>query len=129
VVEDNAVNARIATAMLQRLGWVVERVGDGVEALEVLAKASFDIVWMDCQMPRMDGLTATRTLRAREHGPVRSYVVALTANAIAGDREACLEAGMDDYLAKPVRQADMERAIERWRARLLADAAPSAAEE
>jgi signal transduction histidine kinase/CheY-like chemotaxis protein len=130
VVEDNPVNARIAMAMLERLGWTATRACDGVEALEILSTESFDLVLMDCQMPRMDGLTATRALRAREEGPLRLHVVALTANAISGDREACIEAGMDDYIAKPMRKGDLEGAIQRWRERTAgtADSAPSAAE-
>jgi signal transduction histidine kinase/CheY-like chemotaxis protein len=116
VVEDNEINARIARAMLERLGWAVQSASDGVEALAVLEAASFDIVWMDCQMPRMDGFTATRALRGRERGTARTYVVALTANAVSGDREQCIEAGMDDYVSKPMRRDDLERAIKRWRA-------------
>ncbi|MGA3122820.1 MAG: ATP-binding protein [Polyangiaceae bacterium] len=116
VVEDNEVNARIARSMLERMGWTVQSASDGEEALATLENASFDIVWMDCQMPRMDGLMATRALRSREGGRDRTYVVALTANAISGDRELCLAAGMDDYVTKPMRRDDLNRAIERWRA-------------
>jgi CheY-like chemotaxis protein len=118
VVEDNEVNARIACAMLQRLGWTVSHVTDGVEALAAIEKRRFDIVWMDCQMPRMDGFTATRALRERERqgGLPPTYVVALTANAVTGDREACMAAGMDDYISKPMRPANLKEAIERWRA-------------
>jgi signal transduction histidine kinase/CheY-like chemotaxis protein len=115
VVEDSEVNARIAAAFLQRLGWAVDRASDGVEALQKMLNHSFDMVWMDCQMPRMDGFVAVRILRSREAKGTHTWVVALTANAIAGDRKACLDAGMDDYVSKPVRPADMERAIQRWR--------------
>jgi signal transduction histidine kinase/CheY-like chemotaxis protein len=115
IVDDNPINARIARAMLQKLGWTVENASDGVEALDRLEKGRFDIVWMDCEMPRMDGFTATRAVRAREPAQGRTYIVALTAGALAGDREACLGIGMDDYITKPMRQADLEHAIARWR--------------
>ena len=115
VVEDNDVNARIACAMLRQLGWVAERAADGVEALERLGTERFDMVWMDCEMPRMDGFSATRALRAGAGPGSGTYVVALTANAVAGDREACLAHGMNDYVTKPIRSVDLADAIERWR--------------
>ena len=82
-------------------------------ALEVLEQQRFDLVLMDCQMPRMDGYAATRALRQRPWGAALP-VVALTANAMQGDRERCLHAGMDDYLSKPVRQHELEAMISRW---------------
>ena len=89
-------------------------VNDGVQALEALAKQRFDAVLMDCQMPAMDGYAATTELRRRERGDRRTPVIAMTAHAMTGDRERCLEAGMDDYITKPVRHTDLSEALLRW---------------
>jgi CheY-like chemotaxis protein len=104
VVDDNPVNRRIAEAMLRRLGCVVETADDGAAALEAWSAAPWDLVLMDCQMPVLDGYDATRRIREveAESGRRHTQVVALTAHALAGDREVCLAAGMDDYLTKPV---------------------------
>ena len=113
LVEDNMVNRTLALEMLQRLGCDAMHAGNGVEALDALEKQEFDVVLMDCQMPVMDGFIATRKLREREVTrklePTR--VVALTANALAGDREACLAAGMNDYLAKPFTLAQLRNIL------------------
>jgi two-component system, sensor histidine kinase and response regulator len=113
LVEDNMVNRTLALEMLQRLGCDAMHAGNGVEALDALEKQPFDVVLMDCQMPVMDGFIATRKLRERETAkklePTR--VVALTANALAGDREACLAAGMNDYLAKPFTLAQLRNIL------------------
>jgi two-component system sensor histidine kinase/response regulator len=113
LVEDNMVNRTLALEMLQRLGCDAMHAGNGVEALDALEKQPFDVVLMDCQMPVMDGFIATRKLREREVAkklePTR--VVALTANALAGDREACLAAGMNDYLAKPFTLAQLRNIL------------------
>jgi two-component system, sensor histidine kinase and response regulator len=113
LVEDNMVNRTLALEMLQRLGCDAMHAGNGVEALDALEKQPFDVVLMDCQMPVMDGFIATRKLREREAAkklePTR--VVALTANALAGDREACLAAGMNDYLAKPFTLAQLRNIL------------------
>jgi CheY-like chemotaxis protein len=113
LVEDNMVNRTLALEMLQRLGCDAMHAGNGVEALDALEKQEFDVVLMDCQMPVMDGFIATRKLREREVlkklEPTR--VVALTANALAGDREACLAAGMNDYLAKPFTLAQLRNIL------------------
>jgi signal transduction histidine kinase/CheY-like chemotaxis protein len=117
VAEDNAVNQTIIEAMLKQLGHRIRMVGNGSAALETLARESFDLVLMDCNMPELDGLTATRQLRAGSAG-ARSMnvpVIALTANAMDGDREQCLAAGMDDFLAKPVTIAALRMAIDRVR--------------
>jgi CheY-like chemotaxis protein len=111
LAEDNAVNQKLALRLLERMGnggaHVVE---DGVAVIEALESADFDLILMDVQMPRMDGLEATRQIRARwPDRPIR--IVGLTANAMAGDREACLEAGMDDYVSKPIRPEELARAI------------------
>ena len=114
LVEDNLVNQRIACAMLRKHGFAVETVENGQLALDILARETFDLVLMDCQMPVMDGFEATRRLRAG--GAVldpRVAVVAMTANAMEGDREACLAAGMNDYLSKPIKEKDFLAVIDR----------------
>lgn len=112
LVEDNAVNQKVAKAMLGRMGCQVTVAENGRIALEILAENTFDAILMDCQMPEMDGFEATRQIRAGSAGPdaQRLPIIAMTANAMAGDREACLEAGMNDYLSKPV-QADKLKAM------------------
>ena len=116
LVEDNRVNLQVALGMLARIGCAVETAANGREAEERLATGSrYDLVLMDCHMPEMDGFEATAAIRAAEApGGGRTPIVALTANAIEGDRERCLAAGMDDYLAKPIRLADLRRVVERW---------------
>jgi signal transduction histidine kinase/DNA-binding response OmpR family regulator len=113
LVEDNMVNRTLALEMLQRLGCDAMHAGNGVEALDALDKQDFDVVLMDCQMPVMDGFIATRKLREREVAKKKeaTRVVALTANALAGDREACLAAGMNDYLAKPFTLAQLRNIL------------------
>jgi signal transduction histidine kinase/ActR/RegA family two-component response regulator len=122
VVEDNAVNLAIIDAMLRQLGHRITVAGNGREALEVLAKVDFDLVLMDCNMPEMDGLEATRRLRAHGVRNARVPIVALTANAMDGDRERCLASGMDDFVSKPVTIATLRAAIERVRDRMRAAA-------
>jgi len=123
-VEDNRVNQEVIRGILRRAGCVVTLAENGALALERLAAESFDVVLMDCEMPVMDGLTATRALRAREAqvptgeaaaGPPRQPVIALTAHALPAERERCLAAGVDDYLTKPVRANDLVEAIGRAR--------------
>ncbi len=111
VVEDNAVNQEVARAMLSRLGMTVTIAPDGASALARLADAPYDLVFMDCMMPVMDGLEATRQARAQG---LRVPIVAMTANAMPSDREACLTAGMDDYLAKPITLDRLRRILERF---------------
>ncbi len=113
-VEDNPVNQEVVSRLLQRLGCAVELADNGAVALERLADERFDVVLMDCEMPVMDGLTATRELRARETDGEHQVVVALTAHAIPAERERCLAAGMDDYLSKPVRSPALCAALEQW---------------
>ena len=115
VAEDNAVNQKVIVRMLERLSCEVTVVADGAAAVEAAIGADWDLVLMDCHMPVLDGYDATRAIREHEAGGERHLaIVAMTANALAGDREACLAAGMDDYLAKPVRPAEVSAAIERW---------------
>jgi CheY-like chemotaxis protein len=115
VAEDNAVNQRLASAMLARLGHDAVIVNDGSEAVAALAAGGFDVVFMDVQMPTMSGFEATAAIRAAEAGTgVRIPIVAMTAHAMAGDRERCLEAGMDDYVTKPVSLAAIDAALRRF---------------
>ena len=112
VVEDNAVNQKVAQRMLTGLGCRVDVAGDGREAIELWEVAAYDLVFMDLQMPVMDGLEATVELRRREPAGARVPVVAMTAHVLATDRERCLAAGMDDYISKPVRRRDVVRVLE-----------------
>jgi len=114
LVEDNLINQTVARRMLEHLGHRVHIAANGIEALAAINASSFDVVLMDCQMPQMDGYEATRRIRASEAGDRRIPIIALTANAMKGDREACLASGMDDFLTKPVRPADLATAIGRW---------------
>jgi CheY-like chemotaxis protein len=113
LAEDNLVNQKLAVGILGNLGHSVTVANNGVEALEQLEHSSFDLVLMDVQMPEMDGLAATRELRRREASTqTHVTVVAMTAHAMKGDRERCLESGMDDYLCKPIRMKDMTAKLE-----------------
>jgi signal transduction histidine kinase/CheY-like chemotaxis protein len=113
LAEDNMVNQRVALRMLERLGFRADVVANGLEALAALQRQPYDVVLMDVQMPEMDGLEATRWLCARTARDRRPWVVAMTANALQGDREACLEAGMDDYVSKPVEPSQLGAALQR----------------
>ena len=114
VVEDNAVNRRLVQRMLEKLGCTVELAEDGVQGLEAAARGRFDLVLMDWQMPGMDGLETTRRMKALWPPDRQVPVVAVTANAMEGDRAACLEAGMCDYLTKPLRMSALAAVLERW---------------
>ena len=116
LVEDNEVNQLICNEMLMQLGLSTAIAGNGREALQALERDVYDLVLMDCQMPEMDGYEATQAIRAREraHRQPRLPIVALTAHAMPGDREKCLEAGMDDYLAKPFQYQEIKALLDRW---------------
>ncbi len=125
VAEDNRVNQLVARSMLEAQGYEVEIVPNGQQAVEALERARYDLVLMDCQMPEMDGFTATQHIRQREGSGRRTPIVALTAHAMASEREHCLQVGMDDFLSKPFRSADLKAVL----ARVLAqpEQAPPAA--
>ena len=133
LAEDNVVNQKVAVRMLQKIGYRVDVVENGQEAVEAIGRTSYDLVLMDCQMPEMDGLEATRKIRETEkvkreakekistdplpltpHENSRVPIIALTANALSGDRETCLEAGMNDFLTKPVRIEELRTMILKW---------------
>lgn len=117
LAEDNAVNQKLAVRQLQKLGYAVHPVGNGTEVLQEVQRVSYDVVLMDCQMPEMDGYEVTRRIRdfekqsAGRRAPV--YIIAVTANALEGDREHCLSAGMNDYLTKPLHIAQLDAALNR----------------
>ncbi len=119
--DDNLINQKVAARLLTQMGYAAKVTGNGVEALSAIDSAPYDLIFMDVMMPEMDGLEATRQIRRRQKEPARHpnykphlVIVAMTASAMAGDREKCLEAGMDDYLAKPVRPEDIRAVLERW---------------
>jgi CheY-like chemotaxis protein len=114
VAEDNPVNQRLIKRILEKLGCRVDVAGDGREALAMTKSLQYDLVFMDCSMPEMDGYQATAELRRRETRGRHVPIVALTAHALAEDRERCLAAGMDDYLSKPVRVEEVRAALSRW---------------
>jgi CheY-like chemotaxis protein len=113
VAEDNPVNQRVATLLLQRLGYRATTVGNGLEALAALELADYDIVLMDVEMPEIDGCEATRRIRAKRQGHARPWIIALTAGAMPEDRERALAAGMNDFLTKPVRTDALSVALAR----------------
>ncbi len=131
LVEDNRVNLEITSEILARFGCEVSTAESGMQALAQVRKQAFDLIFMDCQMPEMDGFEAARhivTMKAAgEIAPVP--IVALTANALKGDRERCLEAGMDDYLSKPVRKANLEAILLKWLRGKLDESSPQEAEK
>ncbi|HEV2455430.1 MAG TPA: response regulator, partial [Verrucomicrobiae bacterium] len=120
ICDDNSINQKVATRILQQLGYKPDVVGNGVEALDALDKKQYDLVFMDVMMPEMDGLEATRQIRKRQEAAVsdnyksRIIIIAMTAQAMQGDREKCLASGMDDYLPKPIRPGDVSGMIAKW---------------
>jgi CheY-like chemotaxis protein len=115
VAEDNITNQKVARLMLEKLGCKVDTVADGQEAIDAVRRARYDLVLMDCQMPELDGYSATAAIR-REEGAsgIRTPIVALTANAMEGEEERCLAAGMDGYISKPVRADALAAVVARW---------------
>jgi signal transduction histidine kinase/HPt (histidine-containing phosphotransfer) domain-containing protein len=133
IVDDNAINQKVAMRILQQFGYQPDLAGNGREALDKLDRQPFDLIFMDVMMPEMDGLEATKLLRKRQMiGGYANYqsriiIVAMTAHAMQGDREKCIAAGMDDYLAKPVRPKDVREMIERWGGKIMFESKSPAA--
>jgi signal transduction histidine kinase/DNA-binding response OmpR family regulator len=114
VAEDNALNQRLLLRLLARMGYRADVAGNGIEAVEAIERQPYDLVFMDMQMPEMDGLEATGAIRSRARGAEQPRIIALTANATTEDRERCLGAGMDDYLPKPIQIPELVTILERW---------------
>src|SRR5262249_12388758 len=126
VVEDNKGNQMVAIMMLKKLGYIADIASNGQEALDVMDRLHYDLVFMDCQMPEMDGYQASQEIRRREAGQRHTPIIAMTANAMEGDRDHCLAAGMDDYIAKPIQPGILQEKVEQWGAGNPARAAASA---
>jgi len=114
IAEDNVVNQKVACRMVERLGLRADVAADGREAVELFDLLPYDLIFMDCQMPEMDGYEAARAIRRREPAERRVAIVAMTADAMAGCRERCIAAGMDDHIAKPVKVEDVFEALRTW---------------
>jgi CheY-like chemotaxis protein len=117
LAEDNVVNQKLAMRLLQQMGYRADLASNGIEALESVVRQTYDVILMDVQMPEMDGLEASRRITAQWPAAKRPRIVAMTANAMQGDREMCLAAGMDDYITKPIRVDQLVEALMRVPAR------------
>ncbi len=114
IAEDNIINQKVATRILEKLGYNTDVAGNGYEALDFLERSTYDLVFMDCQMPEMDGYDATGKIRRNEGADRHTLIIAMTASAMPGDRERCLSAGMDDHIAKPITLNGIRKVLEHW---------------
>jgi signal transduction histidine kinase/HPt (histidine-containing phosphotransfer) domain-containing protein len=114
LADDNLINQKVGVSVLQKLGYRADIANNGLEVLKALEQKAYDVIFMDVQMPEMDGLEASRRICERWPAEKRPRIIAMTGNALLGDREKCLEAGMDDYISKPVRIGDLQAALEKW---------------
>jgi signal transduction histidine kinase/CheY-like chemotaxis protein len=134
IADDSTINQQVAVEQMAKLGYAADVVGNGLEVIEALQRIPYEVVLMDCQMPEMDGYQATRIIRARaeelasQQPDRRIHVIAMTANAMQGDREKCLAAGMDEYISKPVQMGDLRRELDKWQRRHASADAPAPAE-
>jgi CheY-like chemotaxis protein len=117
LAEDNVVNQKLAMRLLQQMGYRADLASNGIEAVESVQRQSYDVILMDVQMPEMDGLEASRRICAMAPAAQRPRIVAMTANAMQGDREMCIDAGMDDYLTKPIRVDRLVEALQQVQGR------------
>ncbi|MEM0963524.1 MAG: response regulator, partial [Bacteroidota bacterium] len=116
LAEDNPTNQMVATTMLEKMKCRVTPAGNGVEAIKLMKQRQFDLIFMDCNMPEMDGFEATKLIRGLEEreGFSKTPIIAFTAYAMKGDDQRCLDAGMDDYIAKPVKKQEMIKVMKKW---------------
>jgi CheY-like chemotaxis protein/HPt (histidine-containing phosphotransfer) domain-containing protein len=114
LADDNPINQKVGLSVLNKLGYRADVANNGLEVLKALEQKPYDVLFLDVQMPEMDGLEATRKICERWPRDRRPVIIAMTGNALMGDRERCLQAGMDDYISKPVRIAELQSALERW---------------
>ncbi len=124
LADDNPINQKVGRTVLKKLGYDADVAPNGIEVMKALEKKSYDVLFLDVQMPEMDGLEVARRICQRWPGNDRPCIIAMTGNALMGDREKCLAAGMDDYIAKPIRVADLQAALERWGQRRLKSREP-----
>ena len=114
LADDNPINQKVGLSVLHKLGYRADLANNGLEVLKALEQKAYDILFLDVQMPEMDGLEAARQICQRWPADKRPRIIAMTGNALMGDREKCLQAGMDDYISKPVRVGELQSALERW---------------
>ena len=114
VVEDNKINQKVILGLLKKLGVEADIANDGIEGIEKINSGNYEFVLMDCQMPNMDGYTATKKIRESETADKHLNIIAMTANAMEGDKEKCLAAGMDDYISKPIKPVVIKKILDKW---------------